>query len=333
VSQGSDPTQGWTRTFIQVDPAQQPNTWFDFPSLGFSADKVTLQVNLFAINNNDFLGSNVYVWDKASLYDSPFQPVVQLLTLGPSHGATQAPAVTYDPAELKQYLVSRWTGDDSQGGGAYAVYEVTGNPTDSTTQIARTGFVRTPGTTWDSFGPVADFGPQLGTTELINTSDDRILSVIHRGGSLWFSHLAYLPAGGPTRTAAQWLQVDLGGRTIQQLGRVDDPTGAIFYAFPTLAVNVNGDALLGLATFGANQFASGGYAYRAAADAPGTMRVPFLHAPGQSSYFKTFGGNRNRWGDYSSTQVDPVDDKGFWTLQEYASLQPNVWATRWAQVT
>ncbi len=52
-----------------------------------------------------------------------------------------------------------------------------------------------------------------------------------------------------------------------------------------------------------------------------------------SPYFKTFGGTKNRWGDYSATQVDPSDDHSFWTVQELAGARPDTWATRWARVT
>ena len=149
--------------------------------------------------------------------------------------------------------------------------------------------------TWDA-GTQGDFAPQSGAPQLINAGDDRILSAVHRNGSLWFCHTVFLPSGGPVRTAVQWLQVATGGWTIQQLGRVDDPVGSTFFAFPTLAVNAADDALIGLARYTAGDFASGAYVYRNHADAPGQMQQPLLYAPGQNSYFKTFGGNRNRWG-------------------------------------
>ena len=40
---------------------------------------------------------------------------------------------------------------------------------------------------------------------------------------------------------------------------------------------------------------------------------------GDGAYFKTFSGTENRWGDYSATVVDPVNDTDFWTIQEYAA--------------
>jgi len=329
VTKGDDPTRDWTLTRVRVDPAVQGNVWLDFPSIGFSADKITVQVNLFAIADNSFQGSSVYVWDKASLYNPPFAPAVQMFLL-PDQGATQAPALTYDPAQSAQFLVSRWS-SDSQGAGSYAIYEITGQVSDGSLRLARTGFVVTPGTIWDP-GTAGDFAPQNGIPQLINAGDDRILSVVYRDSSLWFCHTVFLPSGGPVRTAAQWLQVASGTWSVQQLGRVDDPTGGTFFAFPTIAVNSEEDALIGLARFAAGDFASGAYVYRNHADAPGRMQPPLRFAPGQNSYFKTFGGTRNRWGDYSATQVDPLDDHGFWTLQEYAAPNPNTWATKWAQI-
>jgi hypothetical protein len=245
-------------------------------------------------------------------------------------GGTQAPAVTYDPAETTQYLVSRWTGND-QGRGFYTVYEVTGDVASGTVALHRVGDVEVP-VTWDS-EVTGDFAPQRGSAHRIDAGDDRVLSVVVRDGALWLSNTVFVPAGGsPTRSAAQWLQIELGSWNVLQLGRLDDPSGQVFFAFPTIAVNRRGDALLGCARFAAADFAGGAYALRRAADAPGTLRPPHLYAPGGSSYFKTNGGVPNRWGDYSSTQVDPLDDRSFWTVQERAASVPDTWATRWARV-
>ena len=39
----------------------------------------------------------------------------------------------------------------------------------------------------------------------------------------------------------------------------------------------------------------------------------------------------NRWGDYTTTIVDPSDPNVFWTFQEYA-LASNAWATQVTQI-
>jgi hypothetical protein len=50
---------------------------------------------------------------------------------------------------------------------------------------------------------------------------------------------------------------------------------------------------------------------------------------GLTTYFKTFSGTVNRWGDYSAAQVDPVNDVDLWTIQEYAASPANRWGTWW----
>ena len=84
--------------------------------------------------------------------------------------------------------------------------------------------------------------------------------------------------------------------------------------------------------FSARQYPSSNYSLRLAADPPNTMRDDTLFKEGEARY------GVGRWGDYSTTLVDPVDDTGFWTIQEYAAsptsgLAPHDrWATWWAQL-
>jgi hypothetical protein len=69
------------------------------------------------------------------------------------------------------------------------------------------------------------------------------------------------------------------------------------------------------------------------------MREPVILKAGEGAYLKTFGYGRNRWGDYSITQVDPADDTSLWTIQEYAGTPTGSgdgagrWSTWWGKVT
>jgi hypothetical protein len=133
----------------------------------------------------------------------------------------------------------------------------------------------------------------------------------------------------------QWWQIDttagdVGG--IQQLGRIDDPTATLFYAYPSIGVNSENDALVGYSQFSAAQFAGAGFSLRMAGDAPGTLRAGTVLKAGAASYFKDDGTGDNRWGDFSSTVVDPLDDLSLWTLQQYAATNNN-WGTWWGEVS
>lgn len=89
------------------------------------------------------------------------------------------------------------------------------------------------------------------------------------------------------RASVQWWQLSSAGGVLQN-GRIDDPTGANFYAFPSIAVNKRGDALLGFSCFAATRFASACYAFRKATDAPGTFQDVATLKEGLASYYNIF---------------------------------------------
>jgi len=326
VSETSDPMGAWIPAAIQVDDQAQGPVWLDFPSVGYSADKVTVQVNLFTRAGNRFAGSSIYVFDKRSLYDPPHGAAVERFDLR-NQGGTQVPALTHDRTTNDQYLLARWSGI-ANGGGALVVYRVTGNVAAGTAALSRVGYVAAPGVTWDSFPP-GDMGPQIGVPQKVDVGDDRLLAVCLRDGLLYCSHTVMLPTGAPSRSAVQWWQIDTRSWTVNILERIDDLQGATLFAFPTLAVNQRNEVLLGFAYFAGSAHPSAALAFR---PAMGPTQPPHIFAAGLDTYYKVFTGSDNRWGDYSAAQVDPVNDLDFWTVQEYAATPADTWGTMWAHI-
>jgi hypothetical protein len=325
VTETQDPTQGWVSNSIRVDDAVQGQVWFDYPSVGFTSDKITAQVNLFTRNGNAFAGSTVYVFDKASLYNPPHQALLQRFVI-PNQGATQAPAVTYDPTFSDQYLISRWSGN-VQGQGSIACYRLSGNVAAGQATLNRIGFLAN-SQPWDAFPP-GDMGQQSGIPNRVSVGDDRMLGACLRNGKLFCCHSVMLPAGGPSRSAIQLWEIDPSNWTVLNVTRIDDPAGAVSYAFPSIAANTNNDVVIGHAMFSGAAHPSAAFSFRPAG---GTFFPPIVFAPGGNTYFKTFGGTINRWGDYSNTQVDPMNDIDFWTVQEFAHSSVDTWATMWARI-
>jgi len=99
-----------------------------------------------------------------------------------------------------------------------------------------------------------------------DTDDDRIGNCVYRNGSLWAAQTVFFPStGAATRASAQWWQINTASGSVgvvQQLGKRDDPSNALDYAYPTLDVNANDDMMLGYSRFGAAQYASANYSYR-----------------------------------------------------------------------
>ncbi|MBM3884093.1 MAG: immunoglobulin domain-containing protein [Verrucomicrobia bacterium] len=250
---------------------------------------------------------------------------------------TVAPAITYDTNLTTLFLVHRHIGlrtnELGQPEGLIRLRTLTGAVN---SPVLSTNEVLAGHQPW-AFRPAVDnFAPQTNSTVKIMNNDARIQHVVYRNGSLWVAHTIFLPSVNPTRSAVQWWQLATNG-LVRQVGRIDDEAGVNFYAFPSIAVNQFNDVLLGFSSFSTNQYASGNYAFRAYHDPLGDFRLPALLKAGEGAYYK--GGSRNRWGDYSATQPDPLNDASLWTIQEYALPYVGTltngsgrWATWWGQI-
>lgn len=330
VSQTSDPTGNWNVYQIDADPADV--LWADYPSVGLNKNWIVVQVNMFPVTDGTgSFTSNILVFNKADLYAGGAGQLTRINAAG--LGGTQSPAVTFDDALPTIYLVNNW----NSGAGVLQLFQITGAVgAESLSQLSQ--IVGAAGG-W-SGGVQEDFAPQLGATRKIQNNDARLQNVVYRGGSLWCAQTVFLPAGGaPTRSAIQWEELNPANGAIVQSGRIDDASGAAFFAFPSIAVNKNKDVLIGYTRFSATQHASANYSFRAGTDPPGTLRDEVVLKAGEGPYDKDLGSGRNRWGDYSATVVDPSNDTEMWTLQQYAAASsasdPNNqsrWGVWWGRV-
>jgi hypothetical protein len=348
VSQTSDPAGNYflfkVPARIGTDPPDVNNA--DFPMLGFN--KNWLAVSIIMLNSTTG-GSD----GRALVIDYPTFRTGTLvntyftgISLGGDGYGDVHPATTYSSTQETEYLVVQVDGASA----TYMLHTITGTPANP---IFTTGTLKTrPGGGWTdpALGEPNNILPQAqGTCTSaplnIEGSDDSVSAVVFRNDSIWYAQTIGLPAGDVlTHTAVQWTQLNTSGDVIQG-GRVDDPTatdtnGGKWYDFPSIAVNIQNDVVMGFSEFSSAQFASAGYAYRDHSDAAGTMRDPFIYKAGEDCYSKAKSNGRNRWGDFSHVVVDPTDDCAFWTIQEYAKLQapPTVngsnskWGTWWAKV-
>ena len=303
VSQTDNPADGWYEYLIDGDATDA--TWVDYPNVGFNKDWIVVQANMFNMSES-FVRSHIFVFNKADLYAGGSGSY----SLFQSNSFTVVPAVTYDNTLATLYLLT--TLFSSQG--SLELLSING-PVGAESMGSGT-IVSSPANPWFPLtGP--DFAPQLGSTHGIDTGDHRMHSVVYRNGFVWAAHTVILPTPPPSnRTAVQWWQIAPNGSVIQ-IGRVDDPTGNRFFAFPSLAVNARNDVLIGYSSFAATQYASASYSFRASTDPPNTMRDEVVLKAGLNPYYKVYGGDENRWGDYSATVVDPANDSDMWTIQEF----------------
>jgi uncharacterized protein (TIGR03437 family) len=335
TSQTGDPGGVWNYYKVTVGAT---NLWGDFPTLSVNANWVAVSMNMFRIQRQNYVNTNLYVFSKADLYANGGTGTHTIFsdTQGEFTGANDIDNSSPDAL----YLLQAFATDVSPAGGqGVRISKITGPVGNETFTPGGVGFV-TFSDPWADSGPgTGDFAPQAGTTTRIDSGDGRLGNCVLRKESVWCAHVVYLPYPRPARTAAQWFQIDPSRPAVVQRGRVDDPSGTYLYAYPSIAVNKNGDAMMGYTRFSSNDYPTAEFSYRASTDPANTMQPDNIFKAGESSYIATGAqSGSNRWGDYSITVVDPVNDTTFWTLQEYASTPPigssrrGAFGTWWAQV-
>ena len=338
VSQTSDPTGNWNEYSVDVDPTN--TVWGDFPTVGFNRNWIVVSLNMFSLSVDSFSSTQTYAFDKAKAYAGAGSGggAYQLFKLA-GDDFTLAPAATYDANTSDLYLAEDYDGGSTR---PLRLFKLSG-PVGSAT-LTRLGDPS--GISLAALGPWSDvsgggsgFAPQLGSIQKIDNGDARLSQCVYRNVAIWCANTVFLPAAAPTHSAVQWYEIDPAPATpnVLHAGRIGDGTGVQFFAYPSIAVNRYNDALLGFSRFSSSQYASADYAYRSCSDSADTFRNEAPYQLGLGSYYKTYSGTANRWGDYSGTWVDPSDDSSLWTIQEYAKLftgphsskNPGTWGTWW----
>jgi hypothetical protein len=187
-----------------------------------------------------------------------------------------------------------------------------------------------------------------GSTTSLDTSDDRLfMASIHKNkitgaSTLWTAHsIAVTTAcvgattGNTRRNGGRWYELTNLTTTpsLVQSGTLCDTaaTNPRGYIYPTVAESGQGHMALGATVAASNMLAGVASAGRFRTDTLGVIQAPAVIQSGLGSY-TVVGNGRNRWGDYSFTDVDPNDDMTFWTVQEYADTPNNNWAVRVVQL-
>ena len=343
VSATSDPTGVWRfLTYLSPDTTVFP----DYPQLGFNNKWIVVSGNIFKTTSHGgtFQGSAFWAIDKAAAMLSSgtvtatrFNPGYD----GTNHGFTEQPMISEDPCYTLWFMES---GAYSSGSTQLIRISNLTGPTASPVWNVNAGSPFT-GTGFfpvvNNFKALPNGATQKGSTHTIDNGDARASGAVYRNGSVWFANSGGLPASGTAnRTAIFWYQINPRSTSPITQSGIIDPGANSHVTYPSIAVNKLNSACIGFTHSDTSRFAEAAYAVRQVGDPAGTTQGIALLKAGQGAYFKTFGGGRNRWGDFSNTVVDPSDSLSFWTIQEYAGTPVGSvttdgsgrWATHWGKI-
>jgi hypothetical protein len=319
----------WTFYFFQADATN----FCDYPSLGVDSQALYTGCNMFTPAGSG-VGTNGYVVRKTSVLSGG--PLVFTTFANMAAGAGPGPFAprgvdNYDPASNEGYFI----GVD--------------NATFSTLMLRR---VSTPGgtptisanisltvSTTSSSIPIQHLGNTGGNNGRIDTLDDRLYAAHIRNGRLWTAHNIRVDASGvantsgTSREAVRWYELngirstDNGGVPIVvQSGTIFDTAVALVnarqFSIPSVMISGQGHAALGFTTTGSPFRIDAATNGRLVGDALGTTQAVALYTSSSTAYNPPGdpgGANGRRWGDYSFTSLDPLDDMTMWTIQEYCN--------------
>jgi hypothetical protein len=341
VSNTADPTGTWrVITWTTVGAG-----FLDHPYLGFDATKIVVSGRRFNSAGTAFFGSSLYLIDKAAMYaGTPITFGTNAQRIDATDGVdAPLPVTVYDPpfSNVGNPSPGTFYVLQSFNNTSIRLTTVTGN-IPSAVWNTGTGVFPTGGTAWNSNG-LPNSVQQTVETRLLAANDDRISCGVMMNGKIWAAHhIAFPTSGQPTNIEVQWWQLDgAPGATfgnVLQRGRVASAAGEYKW-FPSIAVNKNEDVLIGYSMSSTTTRVSAAYSTRQASTPANTTDDPFIYKAGLDRYWKDFSSGRARWGDYSHSSLDPVDNS-LWTIQEYAEtgagpIPPDGnsrWSTWWAQV-
>jgi hypothetical protein len=338
VSVTADPTGQWRGTAFPTDPN---NLYFgDFPTLGVDSKGVYLAADMFDANGDPTtatdLGCTLVSLSKTDLLASP--PVFSNRTVFENmsfseRGQIFEPATCTDDSAVGSVLAAGDVGTDSSPHSnlvTFAVQNVTG-PGAAT--LGASAFIEVPPYMVPdnaALGAPVFTAEQPDGTETLQANDARFCAKIYTvGGVIYGIHNTELNG----RIAIRWYRIRASDGHLLESGTIADSNLDLF--FPSIAANPAGTVVICYNGCGPSSYVS---CYAMAGQVTSgvtTFGNPVLLMTGATSYHGDdedtsglgLGNPTSRWGDYSTTSVDPSDPNRFWTIQMYPS-DSNVWTTQ-----
>jgi uncharacterized repeat protein (TIGR01451 family) len=320
-SDADDPTGDWDGVRFAADTVGAPE-FHDYETLAVDADGfymctqdfgVGVDESCYSIPKADLLAANPSIAMTRFEATPPGLPVVD--------GSIQ-PALDFGPSDRRAALLgaaagalvrSDILGADAAGATLGTISSITGDP----------GHAAPP--------PARQPHPFDASVTIENVAPRFVANVFELGDSLWAVHAVQ---GTFRNSAVRWYEIDETTDTVLQTGLIEERDRD--FHEPSIAVNDFGNVVIGYTCSGprlapstcisVGEIVSAGQIASVGEIAAGvtTFEPPMIIQEGAGHYYRDFAeppeAERNRWGDYSATVIDPNDPCTFWTVQEFVAV-------------
>ena len=301
VSVTADATGSWYRYSFEY------SYFDDYPKMGVWPDAYYETLNMF--DGNNFVGADACAYNRSAMLSG--QAATQICFQQTSSVGSLLPAdvdgTTYPPAGSPNYMLA-------YGANSLDLYQFHvdfNNPSNST-------FTGPTVINVAAFTPLCNGGsdcvPQPTTDNKLDSLADRLMyRLAYRNfgshESLVVNHSVAVSGGGGVR----WYEIQSPGNNpvVAQQGTYAPDSN--YRWMGSIAMDKIGDIALGYSVAGSSVYPSIAFAGRVPSDPAGELESETSVMVGSGSQTP----NVNRWGDYSSMSIDPIDDCTFWYTQEY----------------
>jgi len=320
VSSTSDPTGSWKGLAIDSDPGG--NYFADFPTLGLDSQGIYLSGDMLDTNANP-IGPSLISIPKSGLLAAP--PIASGRTsFGLMNysvrGRGLQPAICFDGSGQGTVLATAGVGLDTNGNlvtnQSLVTFQVQNASSSGAATLSSSSFLSVPPYT-------APPNPtQPDTSSNLDDRDARFSANVYEvGGVLFAVHNVEVN----NLAALRWYRIEGSTQSVLESGTITDPVMDLF--FPSIAANSAGTIVIAFNGSSTNTFVSSFAVVGNTANGVTTFSSPVLLKAGSASYQNPDLSGLSRWGDYSTTCVDPADHNRFWTIQQFPA-GTNVWSTQ-----
>ncbi|MCP4413027.1 MAG: carboxypeptidase-like regulatory domain-containing protein, partial [Gammaproteobacteria bacterium] len=316
VSDDSNPMGTWYNYAFPTDKngSIQTAQWSDYPKLGYDANAIYMSGRMFSFSGF-FNYSHIRWVGKSELYNANGGPVTytdiwDLRDPSGTNTRVDGPpvaAVHMDSTDTGYLVVDSpyFTGTFVT---LWKIQDPLGTPIISATNVPVTA----------TTGPYN--GQQLGGNQALDVGRRAYRNSVYQNGMLWTCANV---GGTGASTFARYLKIDVTTNTAIE----DYSIGAsgYYYLYPAIMVDEHDNMVMAYTRSGYTEYAGVGYTGRRDSDPAGYLSPTIILKEGEANYVKTYGGTRNRWGDYMGIDQDPANRSIIWALVEYAESPANTW--------